>query len=75
MTAPAVEKVTHLTDSDLAERWRVDVQTVRLRRRNGDCPRYIVLAEGATKNTIRYPLAEVLAYEAARLVDPAASAP
>ena len=67
-------KVRHLTEEELAERWGLDVQTVRLRRRNGDSPKYILLAESATKQTIRYPLAEVEAYEGEHLVDPAARA-
>lgn len=71
---PRAPAVKHLTDEELAERWQIDVQTVRSRRRNGDCPRYIVLSGSATKSTIRTPLAEVEAYEAERLVDPRAKA-
>ena len=71
-TAPA--KVTHLTEEELAARWRLDVQTVRLRRKSGDVPRYLPLSESATKQTIRYRLADVEAYEADLLVDPAAPA-
>lgn len=63
-----------LTDEDLAERWGLDVQTVRIRRRNGDCPKYLLLTESRTQNTIRYRLADVEAYEESLLVDPKARA-
>lgn len=74
MPPRAAGKVKHLTEEELAERWGLDVQTVRIRRKSGDVPRYLPLSESATKGTIRYPLAEVEAYEADLLVDPRAKA-
>lgn len=70
MPPRAAGKVRHLTEEELAERWGLDVQTVRLRRKSGDVPRYLPLSESATKGTIRYRLVDVEEYETALLVDP-----
>lgn len=71
MPSRTAKAAAHLTDEGLAERWGLGVQAVRLRRRNGDVPKYLVFAESATKGTIRYRLADVEAYEESLLVDPA----
>lgn len=64
----------HLTELELAERWDLSPQAVQIRRKNGDVPPYLVLTEGPTKQTIRYRLVDVEAYEAELLVDPRARA-
>ena len=74
MPPRAAAKVKHLTEEELAERWDLDIQTVRLRRKSGDVPRYLPLSESATKGTIRYRLVDVEAYEDGLLVDPKAKA-
>lgn len=75
MPRPAAATVEHLTEEGLAKRWKLDVQTIRLRRRNGDdMPPHLPLSDSATNKTIRYRLADVEAWESARLVGPAARA-
>ena len=59
----------HLTEQELAERWSLDVQSIRIRRRNGngEVPPYLTLANSATNHTIRYRLADVEAWEESHL--------
>lgn len=71
---PPRAQVRHLTEEQLAERWGIDVQTVRIKRKNGeDLPPYLPLTESATNSTRRYRLADVEAWEESRLVSPKAS--
>ena len=73
MPRPAAPKSdAHLTEEELATRWKLDVQTLRVRRRSGDdMPPHLPLSDSATNKTIRYRLADVEAWEAQRLVWPA----
>ena len=73
MPRPAAPKAI-LTEADVAERWGLDVQTIRKRRRDGEMPKYLLLTESRTQNTIRYRLADIEAYEESLLVDPKATA-
>lgn len=67
------EKVRHLTPADLSERLGgISVATLRDWRNLGRGPAYIRGESDGDKATILYPLAEVEAWEAARLVRPAA---
>jgi hypothetical protein len=71
---PPRAAVRHLTEAELAERWRITPLAVAAKRKNGDdLPPYLVLAESATKRTIRYPLAGVEAWEESHLVVPASA--
>lgn len=63
----------HLTEAELAQRWRVDVQVVAAKRKAGDGPPYLRLANSATKQTIRYPVAAIEAWEQEHLVVPGAA--
>jgi hypothetical protein len=56
----------HLTPEDLAKRLKIHEGTPANWRSKGRGPAYITLAHG----TVRYPLSEVLAWEAARKVKP-----
>lgn len=64
--------VRHLTEAEFAEREGISLEAAKKRRRNGDCPKYLLLAVSRTKQTIRYPLAWVEEWELSRCVDPAA---
>lgn len=66
MTAP--KTVRHLTTEELADRLRIDPETVRDWRKDGRGPAYI--KDG--QKFVRYPLAAVEAWEKSRLVEPAA---
>ena len=74
MPPRAAGKVRHLTEIELAERWGLSPQALKIRRRSGDVPRYLPLTESATKQTIRYRLVDVEEYEDEHLVDPRAEA-
>lgn len=65
-TAPA--PVCHLTTQELADRLGVAAITVRIWRQHGNGPAYIRLGRG-----VRYPLAEVEAWEKRRLITPAST--
>lgn len=65
--------VQHLTPEQLAERLQVDEATLFHWRRDGKGPAYIRGESKGTKATVRYPLAEIEAWEQRRLVTPAAS--
>jgi len=67
--SPAVQ---HLTEAELAARWKVEPSTVATLRKSGDGPRHLPLSESATKRTIRYRLADVEAWEESRLKSGAA---
>jgi hypothetical protein len=62
--------VRHLTEEEFADRQRVDVQTAAGWRKDGTGPAYLLLTESRTKQTIRYRLADVEAWEESRLVVP-----
>lgn len=64
----ATPQPTHLSATDLAERWHVTTGHLANLRTEGFGPRYVKL--GAR---VVYRLADVEAYEAARLVTPARS--
>ena len=51
-----------LSEKDLAARWGVTQKTLQVWRTEGDGPKFITLG----KNTIRYRMDDVLAYEAER---------
>lgn len=72
--AASAKQVRHLTEEEFAEREGVSVQTAGIWRRNGDGPKYMPLADSATKSTIRYRLVDVEEWEQAKLVDPKAMA-
>jgi len=52
----------HLTERELAARWRTSVRTVQRKRRKGDVPPHFFVAR-----RVLYPLPGVVAYEAAHL--------
>lgn len=52
-----------LSENDLAARWGITTRTLRMWRKDGNGPKWIVIG----KNTIRYRMTDVLAYEAASL--------
>lgn len=52
----------HITEHELAERWRTSVRTLQRKRREGDVPPYFIVARRAL-----YPLTGVEAFEAGRL--------
>lgn len=72
MTARTVLK--HLTEDELAERWGVTLVVVKRKRKNGVGPKYLLITESATKQTIRYRLADVEEWEQELLTDPQAKA-
>lgn len=59
--------VRHLTEAEFAEREGVDPETARKWRRDGAGPAYLQLSESRTKQTIRYRVADVEAWEKSRL--------
>lgn len=63
-TAPAVK---HLTEAEFAQRVGIGIATVRIWRKNGTGPDYLKLSDSATSGTIRYRLADIEAWETARL--------
>lgn len=67
MTPP--KAVRHLTTEELAERLDLEPQTVRDWRKQGRGPAYIKDGE----KFVRYPVAEVEAWEKSRLVTTSAS--
>lgn len=52
-----------LSENDLAKRWGITTRTLRKWRADGLDPKWIVIG----KNTIRYRMIDVLAYEEANL--------
>jgi predicted DNA-binding transcriptional regulator AlpA len=54
---------SHFTPADLAKRERVSLETVYYWNRSGTGPRYLRIGRH-----VRYSIAEVLAWEASRLV-------
>jgi hypothetical protein len=60
--------VRHLTPEQLSERLQVPMPTLAYWRKNGIGPNYIRGESAGTKATVRYPLAEVEAWELSRLV-------
>jgi hypothetical protein len=66
-TAAKTSDVRHLTEYGLADRYDLDVSTIRTWRKNGTGPKYLKLSESATSGTIRYRLADVEAWEESRL--------
>lgn len=73
MASRTAEKVRHLTTEALSERLDVPVETLRDWRKQKRGPAYIRGESGGDKATIRYPLAEVEAWEQRQLVKPAAT--
>jgi hypothetical protein len=55
----AVDPWLLLREDELATRWRVSKRTVQRRRAGGNGPEYILIG-----GTIRYRMADVLAFEA-----------
>lgn len=72
MARTAAASVAHLTEAELAARWKVEPSTVASLRKSGDGPRHLPLSESATKRTIRYRLADIEAWEESRLKSGAA---
>lgn len=52
-----------LSESDLAKRWGITTRTLRKWRADGSGPKWIVIG----RNTIRYRMIDVLAYEEANI--------
>jgi hypothetical protein len=71
MAARTPEKVVHLTPEELAERLGATVTQLRDWRSQDRGPAYIRGESAGDKALIRYPLAEVEAWEKRRLVVPA----
>lgn len=65
--------VKHLTEEELADRWGVEPVVVARKRKSGTGPKYLLVTKGRTKQTIRYRLADVEAYEESLAVDPRAA--
>jgi hypothetical protein len=64
----------HLTEAKLAERWGMTPQAVAAKRKKGDdMPPHLPITGSATKQTIRYRLADVEAWEESHLVFPASA--
>jgi len=58
-----------LEEPEVATRWKMSRRTLQNWRANGTGPRYIKLSEGRG-GRVRYPLADIQAYEQARIVQP-----
>lgn len=58
----------HLTEKELAAREKVELRTVQKWRREATGPAYIKI--GGHKGPVRYPVADVEAWEQARRVTP-----
>ena len=68
MPPRAVPSVRHLTPAELGERLGMSTETLRDWRRGGRGPAYIRDVGAGDKAFIRYPLAEVEAWEKSRLI-------
>jgi hypothetical protein len=62
---PFAETEPHLTERELAARWRTSLRTLQRRRRSGAVPAYMLLGR-----SVLYPIGSVLTFEAARLQSP-----
>ena len=58
-TGPAA---VHLTERELAERWRSSTRTLQRRRRDGSAPPHLLVG-----GRVLYPVAEIEAFEARAL--------
>jgi hypothetical protein len=67
MPRTAEPAVKHLTEAEFAARVGIGVATVRIWRKNGTGPAYLKLSDSATSGTIRYRMADIEAWENARL--------
>lgn len=53
---------THLTETDLAERWQISLSSIQKYRGKGQGPAFLIIGPA----TVRYRMEDVLAYEEAR---------
>jgi predicted site-specific integrase-resolvase len=61
IAAPTHTDTTHLSPTQLSQRWNLSPKTLERWRSNGGGPAFVKLG-----NQVRYPLAEIERYEACR---------